>query len=349
MKVVVLSLVTLLGCGSSAPIQSGPEILPRTEPIQSIAYDALFVVNGGDNSISVIDTTSLRVEGTIRIQNAQFPHHVYLNRDGSKMLVAVPGSDLSGGHAGHGTGDGSTPGAVLLLDANTGATLASRKLPAMNHNAIFSPDESEIWTAQYDGFVLALDPQTLEQKATVRVGLAPSEVTFSVDGRYGFVANTHSASVTVVDPVSKAVVRTISVGDSPVGAWQGVNGIAYVDNEVDGTISAIDTRSLQVVQIYHLGFTPGMVGYGPDDNVWVADSYNARVAIRNTTSTDQDLAVAAAGAGAHGVVFNGDKRTAYVSNQSANTVSVIDVVSHQTIATIPVGSKPNGMVWRKKP
>jgi len=334
-------------CGTSAPVQGRPDPVPTTQGIDTITYDALFVVNGGDNSISVIDTESLRVAGTIQIHDAAFPHHVYLSSDGSKMLVAVPGSDLSGGHAGHSDMDMSTPGAVLLLDASNGATIKSRRLPVMNHNAIFSPNGLEIWTAQYNGFALVLDPDTLEQKGSIRVGNGPSEITFSVDGNYAFVANTQSSSVSVVDPNTKAVVNTIAVGNSPVGAWQGSNGIAYVDNEVDGTISAIDTRLLQIVQIYHLGFTPGMVGYGPDGNVWVADSYNAKVAIRSADS-DTQIAVAAAGAGAHGVAFNGDRKTAYVSNQDANTVSVIDVASRQTLATIPVGLKPNGMAWRKK-
>jgi len=218
----------------------------------------------------------------------------------------------------------------------------------MNHNAIFSPDETEIWTAQYDGFVLVLDPTTLETKHSIKVGRAPSEVTFSADGRYGFVANTHSGNVSVVDVKTREVVRTITVGDSPVGAWQGSNGVAYVDNEVDGTITAIDTRSLDIVQTYRLGFTPGMVGYGPDGNVWVADSYNAKVAIRSA-SADTQVGVVLAGAGAHGVVFNGDQKTAYVSNQEGNTVSVIDVETRKAVATIPVGLKPNGMAWRKKP
>ncbi|WP_394830800.1 YncE family protein [Pendulispora rubella] len=347
LALLAASLFCVNACGSSTPVQNGESRLPSTEPIDPIAYDALFVVNGGDNSISVIDTENLRVAGTIRIKEADHPHHVYLNRDGSKMLVAVPGTDLSTGHAGHGNGDTSTPGAVLLLDTSTGATLASRRLPVMNHNAIFSPNEAEIWTAQYDGFVLVLDPLSLATRSSVRVGNGPSEVTFSLDGRYGFVANTHSASVSIVDPETKQVAKTISVGDSPVGAWQGRNGMAYVDNETDGTLSVIDTLELKVVQVHRLGFTPGMVGLGPDNNVWVADTDHAKVAIRRADA-DEQLALAVAGQGAHGIAFNGDGKTAYVSNQAANTVTVIDVVSKAPIATIPVGSKPNGMAWRKK-
>jgi YVTN family beta-propeller protein len=352
-RLSLLALTCLLpglsvqACGTAAQIVTEEEP-PSTDPIEPINYDALYVVNGGDSSISVINTETLKVQATIRINHAQYPHHVYLNKDRSRMAVAVPGHDLSGGHVAHSHATGSgPPGAVLILDALTGRTLTSRRLPGPNHNAVFSPDETEVWTAQQDGHVMILDPLTMAIKRSVAVGDGPSEVTFDVDGSHAFIANTASNSITVMDPVSKKVVSTLSVGGSPVGAWQGSNGLAYVDNEADGTISVIDTRAVRVLQTEQLGFTPGMLAFGPDGNVWVADSYNAKVALRNARA-DVVVATASAGQGAHGVVFNGDGKTSYVSNQDADTVSVIDISSRQTIVGIPVGHKPNGMVWRPK-
>ena len=54
------------------------------------------------------------------------------------------------------------------------------------------------------------------------------------------------------------------------------------------------------------------------------------------------------GAGAHAIAFSGDGKTGYISNQTANTVSVIDVATHKVVKTINIGTKPNGMVWRGK-
>ena len=70
-------------------------------------------------------------------------------------------------------------------------TCKARRLDAPNHNAAFSPDGSEIWTAQLldEGTVLVLDASTLETKQTIRVGKIPAEVTFTPDGKYAFVAN----------------------------------------------------------------------------------------------------------------------------------------------------------------
>jgi len=260
------------------------------------------------------------------------------------MLLAVPGMDMSMGHTG-GTHD--MMGAVMLLDATTGETLEARMTDAMNHNAIFSPDGTEVWTSQMSepGAALVLDAETLETRRTIEVGNHPAEVTFSASGGYAFVANGGSNSVTVIDAESKAVVTTVSVGEDPVGAWQGSNGVAYVDNEMGETLTAIDTNTLEVIRTYELGFMPGMAALGPDDRVWVTDADGGKV-VFFAAGSDMRLGEAATGAGAHAIAFNGDGTRAYVSNQMENTVSVLDVASSTLVTTIAVGSKPNGMAWR---
>ncbi|MFY8098093.1 MAG: YncE family protein, partial [Flavobacterium sp.] len=50
------------------------------------------------------------------------------------------------------------------------------------------------------------------------------------------------------------------------------------------------------------------------------------------------------GAGAHAITFTSDGNTAYVTNQTANTVSVVNTTNHSVTKTINVGKKPNGIV-----
>lgn len=47
-------------------------------------------------------------------------------------------------------------------------------------------------------------------------------------------------------------------------------------------------------------------------------------------------------AGTHAIAFNG--MTAYVTNQEAASVSVVDVMTHAKIKDISVGEKPNAIV-----
>jgi YVTN family beta-propeller protein len=347
-------LAAVTACSSDHDSMAGHEnavhgALPTTTPLPAaITFDALFVVNGSENSISVINTETNELAGKITLQNASYPHHLYLSADRSKMLLAVPGMDLSGGHEGH--AGMAMPGSVLLLDATTGSTIKSRTLDAMNHNAAFAPGGAEVWTSQMvdAGKVLVLDTATLETKQTIAVGSRPAEVTFAPDGKYAFVANSGSDDVTVIDVATKQTVKTVPVGDNPVGAWQGANGVAYVDNEMGKSLTAIDTKTLDVTLTFDLGFTPAMAATPPDaQSLWVTDVDGGRVVIHMPDS-NMTMGEVATGAGAHAIAFAGDGKTAYISNQTAGTVSVIDVAAKKVTKTITVGTKPNGMAWRAK-
>lgn len=325
---------------------------PTSVPVDPIDFDAVYVVNGGDGmtgSISVIDAKHNRVKRTIVIQNAMWPHHIYKSPDGTKLAVAVPGMDLSMGHGG---GMHGVMGAVLVLNARTGATLNSRMLPAMNHNATFTLNQREIWTSQMrpmaPGSVLVLDANTLETKAEIPVGMMPAEVTITPNGARAYVANGGSNSVSVINVRSRTAVAEIPVGEVPVVPNHGTNGHTYVDNEHSQTVSVIDRRHLHVDFEYNLGFTPGYALLGPDGNVWVTDTDNGRVAIYSQFR-DRLLDLITVGAGAHAIGFSDDGERAYITNQFANTVSVIDVHRRRVIATVPVGEKPNGLVFRRAP
>jgi YVTN family beta-propeller protein len=240
---------------------------PGTVPIDPITSDALFVVSGSDSAITVIDTMTDEVRGTIELLEVEYPHHIYLSADRATLLVAVPGSDLSGGHGGggeHGGHGGAPTGAVLSLDASTGALRLARRLPSPNHNAVFAPD-GRVWTSQISspGKVLILDPTTLATGAEVTVGDGPAEVTFAESGSHGFVANTDSDSVTILDASTGAVVETLPVGDAPVGAWPGTDGRMYVDNEAGKSISVIEPSTRSIVGTFALGFTPGFAAIAP--------------------------------------------------------------------------------------
>jgi YVTN family beta-propeller protein len=364
----------LVACGSQHSADgphagAGSTAAPESVAIAPITGDALYVVNGGDATVAVLDPTSGTLLGKIQLKNVSYPHHIYLSPDRSKLAIGVPGHDLSMGHTammaadapdagGHGGGGMhgsaaaapvSTGGAVLVLDATTGAMVHSRRLDAPNHNAVFSPDGREIWTAllRDDGAVLVLDADTLETKATIAVGRVPAEVTFTPDGRYVFVANGTSDDVTVIDPVTRAVVKTIAVDREPVGAWPGADGMMYVDCEVAKTLKAIDPRTLEVVRTYELKFTPGFaaVPKGRDGELWITDTEAGKVVLNRTTA-DERFADVATAEGAHALAFTPDGKTAFVTNQHGESVSIIDASTRVVRATVPVGLKPNGIVFR---
>lgn len=336
--------------GACAGHDAGDAGEPGSVPIDPITREAVFVVNGGDNTISVIDTSTDTLAGTIELTNVEYPHHIYVSPARDTLLVAVPGSDLSGGHGGGGGahgGGGGTGGAVLVLDASNGSLRASTRLDAPNHNAVYGPDGATVWTSQIatPGEVLILDAATLAERNRVTVGDAPAEVTFAPSGELAFVANTGSDSVTLLDPATGAVLATQPVGDAPVGAWPGRDGRMYVDNEAGKSLSIIDPASRALVATYPLGFTPALAGIAPNNELWVTDTENGKLVFLDVASGAR-LGDLATGAGAHAFAFSGDGAKAYVTNQNAATVSVVDVATRTLRATIPVGDQPNGVAVR---
>ncbi len=314
----------------------------------NITYNAAYIVNGGSNSISVIDLSTNAVTQTINLTGGTFPHHISISPDKSKIAIAIPNMDLSNGHDSVMAG---MAGLFIVVDAKTGSTLKTINLPLMNHNAIFSPNGTEIWAAQMDslGKVLVYDATTYTLKNTINVGMMPLEVTFSKDATMAFVCNMDDGTVTAIDANSKAVMATITVGDMPIGAWQGANNKMYVDNEMSQTVSVIDVATMTNVATINLGFTPGMVAYNNNDaTVWVTDETNGKVVIyKNTAGTYSVLSSITTAAGAHGIAFNSDYTTAYITNQKAASVSVINVATKTKTTDIAVGSKPNGLVLKQ--
>jgi len=336
------------GANGVAPAQDMEP--PSSIPVSPIFFDAVYVVNGGDGmngSISVINADTNTVARTIMLTDAMWPHHIYMSADRNKLLVAVPGMDLSMGH------DQEMPpdmmGAVMLLDAKTGATIKSRMLPAMNHNAVFSPNQSEVWTSQMmmdmPGSVLVLSATTLATLQEIPVGDMPAEVTFSPGGTQGWVTNMMSNTVSAINPSTKTVFKTIAVGEMPIIPSQADNGHIYVDCEMGKSISVVDRTHLHVDFTYNLGFTPAYAKLGPDGHLWVTDTDNGKVVLFDPDRDDRQHEIKV-GAGAHAIDFSADGKTAYVSNQMANTVSVIDVGSRTVKKTVTVGAKPNGVLFR---
>lgn len=318
-------------------------------PVLNITHPAAFVVNGSGNSISVIDLNDDTKVHDIDLFDAKYPHHIYMSPDKSRFAVAITGIDLSGGHNGHGgTGSGYK---VQIINSVTGVLEKEIPLSKLPHNAVFSPNGSELWIPQSDtpSHVSIYNTTDWTKIKEITVGHMTSEVTFAEDGIKAYAANTDEATVSVINPITKTVETDIPVGSTPVGAWPASNGKMYVDNETSKTISEIDVATNIVTATINLGFKPGYVAYsGRHSELWVSDADNGKAVYFKLTGSiwtkDGEIA---SGADAHAIVFNADESKAYITNQGANNLSVIDLSTHTKIKDIPVGNKPNGIVLKQ--
>jgi YVTN family beta-propeller protein len=318
----------------------------------NISYPAAFVVNGESNDIDVINLNDLTHTNHLSLNGAKFPHHVNISPDKTKLAIAITSTDLSGGHGGGATHGGGGGLKVLVLNSYTGKLEKEILLTKMPHNATFNTDGSELWISQDaepQSQVLVYNVGNWSLKNTILVGKGLSEVTFAADGSRVYATNTKDATVSVIHPDTKAVLTTIPVGKDPVGAWPAANGYMYADNETDQTISEIKVSSAAITETINLGFKPGYVAYHVgQQELWVSDATNGKVVYYKKANglwaRQGDIST---GADAHAIAFTKDGATAYVTNQGAGTVSVIQVAEHKVTATVAVGKKPNGIVLRQ--
>lgn len=341
----IASLAFVLGISSCMKDHNGHDM-----DMLNINYPAAYIVNGSSNNISVIRLSDNTVTETIGLNGATYPHHIYLNPAKTKLAVAITSTDLSGGHGGHG---GTLTGLkVQIIDAVTGMIDKEIALNKMPHNAIFNPSGTELWLGQSDSVqsqVLVYKTSDWTLQNTINVGAGLSEVTFSSDGSMAFACNTDDGTVTLIDANNKMLHTTLTVGQDPVGAWTASNGKMFVDNETSQTISEITVSSMSVTATINLGFKPGYAAYNSTNGeLWVSDATNGKVAYYTFDGSNWNLQNSIiTGADAHAIAFTTDGNTAYVTNQGAKTVSVIDVASHTVTKTISVGAKPNGIALKQ--
>ncbi|WP_223809031.1 YncE family protein [Rufibacter hautae] len=317
----------------------------------NIDYPAAFVVNGESNDVDVINLNDLTHKDHLTLNGAMFPHHINMSPDKTRLAVAITSTDLSGGHEGGGM-DGMSGLKVIVLSSYTGKIEKEIILPKMPHNAAFNAEGSELWVSQEDDHqsqVLVYNVGSWTLKNTIPVGKGLSEVTFSADGTRVFAANTMDATVSVIHPDTKSILATIPVGKDPVGAWPATNGYMYADNEADQTVSEIQVSTASVTATIPLGFKPGYAAYhAGQQELWVSDATNGKVVyytkVNGLWTRQGDIST---GADAHAIAFSKDGATAYVTNQGAGTVSIIQVAGHKVTGSIAVGKKPNGLVLRQ--
>ncbi|GGD57240.1 hypothetical protein GCM10011514_21620 [Emticicia aquatilis] len=327
------------------------KVIEEPVPVVETDYPKAYVVNGGSNTISIVDLNELSVKNIIQLTEiGRFPHHINMSADGKKLAVATPEYDFTLGHTAlHNATD--KKGGIAVIDTKTGGTLLKMALPNVNFNAVFSADGSEIWSASatHSGEMFIYDATNGVLKTKVALGADPSEVVFSKDGKYAFVALGESSFVYVLNTQTKAIIKTIKVDAFPTNVWAGADDKIYVENKVALTINIIDPKTLSVVEYLDVNFAPGQMAYNQTLNeLWICQAAQNKVAYFERKNNLWSLkGTIITGDDAHAITFSKDMKRAFIVNQRGNTVSVIDASTHTKTKDISVGSQPNGIVLKE--
>lgn len=166
-------------------------------------------------SITIIDSLSETITGTITFDRGVRPLTFDTNADGSIKTLFVQLSDYNG----FAVVDWAQRKEVNRI-AIPEIPMAERHLEVLQnspaHGIAVSPDGKTLWmNSKMNGRVYIYSLPDLKVIGEVRVGSHPDWLTFTPDGKSLYVANAGSDSVSVIDAASMREVTQIKVGQVP--------------------------------------------------------------------------------------------------------------------------------------
>jgi PQQ-dependent catabolism-associated beta-propeller protein len=278
---------------------------------QTLAAARAYVSNEDGETVSVIDTQKNEVVATIAV--GKRPRGLKLNRDGSRLYVAVSG----------------VPKCPPSVPDEECAKL-KRDLSA-------------------DG-IATIDTRTLKVTGLLKSGSDPEQFDLSRDGKRLYISNEDSAQATVLDTSSGSIIKTIPIGHEPEGVRVSPDGKwVVVTSETDSTVSIIDAGALKVLKSVKVGMRPRDFAFTPDSKaVYVSgegDASLSRVEIPAGEPVERVVEMRK-DARPMGVVFDAARHRIYVTTGRGGTIAVVQQEGQgggKLIKEIPVGARPWGI------
>lgn len=311
----------------------------------------VFVANEGAGTVSVIDAETFKV--TRHIAVGEGAHNVQVSPDGKRAWVTNNGAPQPAAtgksHSGAAHGAMSHAGEVWAIDTETDEMVARVGVGRHPAHVVVSADSRWAYvTNGGDNTLSVVDTTSLKVVDTLPTGAFPHGIRLSPDGKQAYVANLKGGTVSVIDTETRKEVSQIEVGKGPAQVgFTSDSRLAFVSLSQEASVAVIDPASRKVIRKVRVGEVPIQLYATPDNRFLFVANQGNRKSPGNTVSVI-DLSTFSTqrirtGNGAHGVVVGSDGRLAYVTNLYANTVSVIDVQTRKSVATVAVGAGPNGI------
>ena len=306
----------------------------------SDVVNKLVASNTAAGTISIVDLSTLQTR-TLELDDE--PEHMALGPDG--VLLAI--GNIAAG----------TVSLVSLEHETEIARVAGLFDP---HNLTFSPDGSLLYVANLGAnHVSVIDIASARVVDEIPVGrptaLAATEgvgaefqgiinVTPTPDGRLGFAAHGEANELAVIDLRTRALKKTIALGELPWRAYSTADGrFMLVPNNGDRTLSVISTATLEVVATLPAAEDVTGVNTGWFETTGFALSRAGRKAvIYDLEAMTRVGEIALPGMPETGVTTP-DGTKLYVALSDTDQVAVIDIRARALIKTIDdVGDEPWG-------
>jgi YVTN family beta-propeller protein len=167
-------------------------------------HKKLYVVNVDSATLTIIDTVTNDIEGSIYVH--ENPYHMALNKDGS--LIFIVNTSFSS----------KEEGSVTILNSKELKVIDRIRVGKMPMEVVTGKDENILYIT--DAELNAINIVNVKEKRLmdrVFVGRMPGSIRKDHKGKYLFIGNMQDNSVTIMDIKALKTLKTIPVGIEPNG------------------------------------------------------------------------------------------------------------------------------------
>jgi YVTN family beta-propeller protein len=189
------------------------------------------------------------------------------------------------------------------------------------------------------GLLHVIDLKTNAVVKTIRDVPGVEGVAYIAEGKKVYTANWGENKIGVVDLARGSVIKRLPTETKPDGiAYAAPFHKAYVSNERAKAESVIDVPSDTIVKVLRFDSETGVPQYDPvARKVYVnLQDRNELAVIDPATDTVVETYRVDGCRGNHGMAIDAERRRAFLSCEGNDTLTVVDLESHQAVAHLPM-------------
>ncbi|PZF72697.1 YncE family protein [Taibaiella soli] len=310
------------------------------------ANDRVYTANQVSNTVSVIDPSTDKLLGEIKLGNP-YPNVLSPLYKGQALVHGMGYSAKRKMLAVVAIGSNS----VTLISTEDNKVLKTIYLGRAPHEATFTPDGNQIWiSVRGEAYISVIDAATMTEIKKVSIADGPGMVSFSLDGKIAYVCSSFTPELDIVDTKTYQIIKKTPVVSpfspniftSPDGAL-----VAMTHKDV-GKITVIDTKTQSIAKVLSTGAITNHVSFCVLDKkllMLVSVGGENKVRVFDVADNFRQMDTVNIGALPHGLWPSPDGKQLYVGLEFGDQVQHIDLQTMKIKATIQIGQSPQALVY----
>ena len=292
-----------------------------------------YVINSGDNTISVIDDAKNKEK---RIPTGHYPASIEVNPTNNKVYVT-----------------NNLDNTLSVIDGNTTKNITKIIVGQGPAGIEINPKNNEVYvTNSRDNTISVIDGSLDIVVATLNVGKKPIAVGLNDEQNLLYVSNMDDASIRAIDMkdnLSIHVVSKIPTGINPSGIAIGMSkdnktNMIYTANTNSNSISVINGNKNMIKKIIPVEQKPIDIDINNNTRkLYVSHLLSNTLSVIDINTEKVEYTINSSSKNPKGLVVDNKQNIIYVADTDSDSISVINGNTKEVIGNIKVGNGPTGI------